>query len=151
MEYDFHLLPSGIINPKVTAFIGVCNADRNTLIHVFALAEAHARCARTRSPAHTSKATFPRCCVDEGIESPYSLLLVISITASILMPATACGFGLTQSQTAVCITLTPSAVTSLADGFLSIVFVQHGSIHTFACHRGQGCDLLTILLQRFPL
>ncbi len=23
VEYDFHLLPSGIINPKVTAFIGV--------------------------------------------------------------------------------------------------------------------------------
>jgi adenylosuccinate synthase len=22
VEYDFHLLPSGIINPKVTAFIG---------------------------------------------------------------------------------------------------------------------------------
>lgn len=24
MEYDFHLLPSGIINPNVTAFIGKC-------------------------------------------------------------------------------------------------------------------------------
>jgi adenylosuccinate synthase len=24
VEYDFHLLPSGIINPNVTAFIGKC-------------------------------------------------------------------------------------------------------------------------------
>lgn len=27
VEYDFHLLPSGIINPKVTAFIGVLNTQ----------------------------------------------------------------------------------------------------------------------------
>lgn len=32
VEYDFHLLPSGIINPNVTAFIGKY-FDVSTLIH----------------------------------------------------------------------------------------------------------------------
>uniref|UniRef100_A0A3Q4H5G5 Adenylosuccinate synthetase n=1 Tax=Neolamprologus brichardi TaxID=32507 RepID=A0A3Q4H5G5_NEOBR len=32
VEYDFHLLPSGIINPKVTAFIGVYRMQKYTYI-----------------------------------------------------------------------------------------------------------------------
>lgn len=36
VEYDFHLLPSGIINPSVTAFIGESRARLpHTHTHVF--------------------------------------------------------------------------------------------------------------------
>lgn len=33
VEYDFHLLPSGIINPTATAFIGVCRKRNDSTLH----------------------------------------------------------------------------------------------------------------------
>lgn len=105
VEYDFHLLPSGIINPNATAFIGVYCKCNNS--------ESHSALPRF----HLCKLNYSGC---KLIRTVFSTSAFILTTAPAIV-----------ARLALCATLYrvhPSAVTSLANGVLLLSGFQFSLI-----------------------